>query len=251
MNAAAEALNVKFPPILKLIGGWNAREEQTASDITGWSIPYQGSLAGQRKKTELGWGTTNILINAASDYYFLAFAEAALKRKKEVYRLDYPATRTFIDKGMSDSLIDFIIFQFTHKLLTRAGATLGENIAKQLDVLKAEALNESEDGQNPLSDSSVIDFLSFLEYFPGISVPTITLSQEGEVLADWDNGAQQKISVRFLSGRAVTYVVLGSDAYVPGLKSVDSGKKSLGNLRDMFLVHPNTNWLMDSDGRRE
>jgi hypothetical protein len=125
-----------------------------------------------------------------------------------------------------------------------------ERIAARLDYL-LDVSREEQPEQAPPAAASLEDFLAFLAATPGLAYPTIVLTPEGNVRAQWQRSRNEHFAVAFHGDADVRFVVFAPDPKHPYKTIRVSGGATLDSLMDLVRPYGVEHWVTDEGTSRE
>jgi hypothetical protein len=122
-----------------------------------------------------------------------------------------------------------------------------DKLIARVQLLAAE-LDEEEPGRAP-SSNSLQSMISFLMSNPLVAFPEIVLIPDGHLRAEWHRGRDRHLTVTFLPGGEVRYVIfakrLGTRlAWPMGKVDRQSGMTSIGRLMDVLAPFAPMRWMV-------
>ncbi len=119
-------------------------------------------------------------------------------------------------------------------------------LAARLEYL-VETSEEEFPEQEPMSSSSLKDFVEFIVEFirsvPVIAYPSVVLSYEGNICAEWTQARNKHFAVEFLGGNEVHFVVFAPDHKKPYKTNRASGLSTIGSLMELVYPYGVLDWI--------
>jgi hypothetical protein len=116
-----------------------------------------------------------------------------------------------------------------------------ERIAARLDYL-LEISREEQPEQAPPAMASVEGFLAFLSKNPGLAYPTIVLTPDGNVRAQWRRSPSEHLAIEFLGENDVWFVIFAPDPTDPYKTIRTSGGATVGSVMSLAAPYGVMRW---------
>jgi len=113
-------------------------------------------------------------------------------------------------------------------------------LASRLSELQ-KAVQEEQDGQT-ISLSSMQSFFQFIEAYPGLRYPNITVIPDRTIYASWKSGLDRVFSIHFLSGGEIRFVIFSPNPKHPGRTIRTSGTATVDVIMSIAAPHGVLDW---------
>lgn len=168
--------------------------QDSANTASGWaSMCFSGEGWNQPVSGEVGTSVQTFDFNKS--IYSLLNIGFYVSEYDFLPVFEYPVDH--INKAISDFIESDCMFPYREKL------------SKRLHLLK-ELANEEND-QSPMSLASIIDFISFFRSNNGLACPSLVLTRDGHIRAEWRANASRRLAIEFMGERLIRFVIFIPD----------------------------------------
>ncbi len=193
--------------------------QASANTARGWaSMCFSGEVWGQ-PVSEVG------IPVQASDFNTSIYSSLNIGFIISEYGLlqvfEYPIDH--INKAISDFIESDFTFPYREKL------------SKRLRLLKELADEESD--QSPMSLASIMDFISFFRSNNSLACPSLVLTRNGHIRAEWRANASRRLAIEFMGERLVRFVIFIPDPDRPNKINYLTGVLSLQSVLDTIRIY--------------
>lgn len=101
--------------------------------------------------------------------------------------------------------------------------------------------------QQPISYSSIYDFIKYLYNSPKLSYPNVVLTPSGNIRAQWRKASNRHFAVEFLGDGNARFVVFAPDPKVPSKTTRVSGLTSIDSLMEIVSPYKVVNWASSAE----
>ena len=101
--------------------------------------------------------------------------------------------------------------------------------------------------QAPIVPDSLRDFISFLQLTPGIKRPSVVLTPEGNIQAEWHRSENQHLVIEFLGKEDVLYVIFAPDPKYPARTVHSTGRATLISVITLLKPYGLNSWVTEND----
>ena len=101
--------------------------------------------------------------------------------------------------------------------------------------------------QAPIVPDSLRDFISFLQLTPGIKRPSVVLTPEGNIQAEWHRSENQHLVIEFLGKEDVLYVIFAPDPKYPARTVRSTGRATLISVMALLKPYGLDSWVTEND----